>query len=203
MIRIAAANVSFGTGGTGPILAGNPGPVSMTGGSGALILFNDGVAAVFSGTFNVTIPGAGATAQVVLMVNTRGPPSTPGDTSLDVDQTVTVNGTSIRVNVPANTFRLDLANVSINFGDILTLTGDFTIQSGTGALAGATLYGAQNVELFLGDGPYRLANGTVNPDAIGVLVTGGKVGVVDFGGGQFAIYAEGTASLVGLGSFVR
>src|SRR5207244_5569099 len=39
-------------------------------------------------------------------------------------------------------------------------------------------------------------------NAVGILVTGVRVGVVDFGGGQFAIYAEGTASLVGIGSFV-
>ena len=202
LIRIGAANVSFGTGpGGGPTISGQSG-VSLMGGSGAMILYRDGVAAVFQGTFNVILPGASATTQVVLMVNTRGPPASSDDKSFDVDQTVNVNGTPIHVLVAARTFRLDLANVSINFGDILTLSGDFTIQSGTGALAGATLYGAQNVELFLGDGPYRNADGTINPNAVGVLVTGGRVGVVDFGGGQFAIYAEGTASLVGLGSFV-
>ena len=56
LIGIAAAHVSFGTGpGGGPTISGNAG-VSMTGGSGAMILYPDGVAAVFQGTFNVTLP---------------------------------------------------------------------------------------------------------------------------------------------------
>ena len=197
VIRIAAANVSMGVGGGGPVLANSGGTgVSLTGGSGAMILYSDGVAAMFRGTFNVSFPGADASSETILTVNTRGPPG-------DVNETITVNGTPVHLEVAANTFRLDVTHLSINFGDILTLTGDFTVQSGSGALAGATLYGARDVELFLGDGPYRLASGDVNPDAIGVLVSGGRVGVVDFGTGAFAIYAEGTASLVGLGSFVQ
>ena len=198
VIRIAAARVSFGPRSPGDPTALTQGStaVTMNNGSGAMILYQDGVAAVFSGDFNVTIPGVTASSTVVLMVNTRGPPGG------DVNQTVNVNGTSIVVNVPAGTFRLDLSNVSVDFDHILTLTGNFTVQSGTGALAGATIYAATDVELFLGDGPYRNADGTVNSNAIGVLVTGATVGVVDFGGGQFAINASGTASLVGLGSFI-
>ncbi|MEP7335472.1 MAG: hypothetical protein ABI717_06790, partial [Actinomycetota bacterium] len=121
----------------------------------------------------------------------------------NVDQTITVSGTPVRVNVNANTFKLFFTQVSVSFGDFLTLTGDFTVQSGTGALTGATLYGANNVELFIGDGPYRLEDGSVNNDAIGLLVTQGKLGVVDFGEGVFALYAEGRAQLVGFGTFVE
>src|SRR5262249_37418317 len=62
-----------------------------------------------------------------------------------------------------------------------------------------TEYGAKNVEIFLGDGPYRLADGSVNPDAIGVVVTNATLGAVKFTAtGKFAIYAYGQAAFVGL-----
>ena len=90
--------------------------------------------------------------------------------------------------------RVRLANASVSFGDFLTLTGDFTI----GISPTASSYGARNVEVFLGDGPYRLADKSVNPDAIGVVVTNGTLGAVKFADGTFAIYAYGQAALVGL-----
>ena len=202
VVRIAATEVTMGIGGDpAPVLANSSGTgVTLTNGRGALILFNDGIAAVFQGTFNVQFPGVNLeVSETTLVVNTRGPP--PGG---NVNQTITVSGTPVTVNVPGQTFRLFFTQVSVSFGDFLTLNGDFTIENvTTGPLTGATIYGANNVELFIGDGPYRLENGDVNPDAIGLLVTQGKVGVVDFGGGAFAIYAEGRAELVGFGTFVE
>ena len=41
-----------------------------------------------------------------------------------------------------------------------------------------------------------------HPNAVGVLVHGDSIGVIDFGSGRFAVYATGRASLVGLGDFV-
>ena len=58
--------------------------------------------------------------------------------------------------------------------------------------------------MFLGEGPYLLADDTVNPNAVGVVVKNATVGVVKFtqraadpADDTFAIYAYGTAELVG------
>ena len=73
----------------------------------------------------------------------------------------------------------------MTFGDFLTLSGNFKVGSGAN---GSTVYGATNVEVFFGDGPYRLDDNSVNPDAIGLVVTNGFVGAVKFADGSFAIY---------------
>ena len=52
--------------------------------------------------------------------------------------------------------------------------------------------------MFFGDGPYRLDDNSVNPDAIGLVITNGTLGAVEYADGTFAIFAQGTASLVGL-----
>ncbi|HWW88013.1 MAG TPA: hypothetical protein VNZ26_30655, partial [Vicinamibacterales bacterium] len=64
--------------------------------------------------------------------------------------------------------------------------------SKTDQTTGASLYAATNVEAFLGDGP---AN---SPNAIGVKLTNGTVGVAKFADGSFAIHATGDAALVGM-----
>ena len=99
------------------------------------------------------------------------------------------------MNVPANTWSLGLQNAKIQFGDFMSLTGNFSVSS---APDGSTQYGATDVEIFFGDGPYRLDDGSVNPDAIGLLITNATVGAVKFSDGSFAIYTIGTASLVGV-----
>ena len=208
VIRIGFAHVTMGLGvGGGPVLPNSGGVgVQLTNGKGAILIYSDGLAAVFTGTISVQFPGVAAGSETTISVNTRAPPAG------NVNETITVNGTPIVVNVPGNTFALSFTNLTVRIGNILTLTGDFTVRSGAGTLTGATIYGARNVDLFLGDGPYRfgptdtlpvgLHVGDVNPNAVGVLVHGDSIGVIDFGAGRFAVYATGRASLVGLGDFV-
>jgi hypothetical protein len=152
------------------------------------------MAGVLSGDFAVELPFGDASSEIRLRVNTFNSP---------VDETLVVAGRSIRVNVPGRTFGLDLTNLSISFGGILTLSGDFTTTSDSAT--GKTVYGARNVELFLGSGPYRLADGSINPDAVGIVITAAAVGIVSFANDPatnaddtFAIYAFGGAALVGL-----
>ena len=182
-IRIGAANVasSFHDSTLGV-------DVTLSGGSGGIILLPGGLAGSLSGTFSVDISALGGQAgsQVSLSFNSSGSP---------VNQTITVAGSSITVDAAARTWSLGLSNATVQFGDFLTLSGNFAFASNAD---GSTQYGATNVEIFFGDGPYRLADGTVNPDAIGILVTNGFVGAVSYGPGSFAIYAGGTASLVGI-----
>ena len=166
--------------------------VSLTGGQGAIVIGTDGVAGILTGNFTGDFSSLGltASAQVTLTFNTSA--------TTDVNQTVTVAGHPIVVNVAKNTWHLGLSNATVSFGDFLTLSGNFTIGSGAN---GSTIYGATNVEVFFGDGPYRLADNSVNPDAIGLLISDGFVGAVQesaANGGGFAIYAQGHAQLVGL-----
>ena len=183
VIRIGAANVhsSFTITGVGS--------VSLTGGQGGLIIFSDGVAGTLSGQFDVTggsLP-VQAGAKVTLEINTT--------TSRNVNETITVAGQPILVNVVANSWKLGFTNLSVSFGDFVSLSGNFTTGSGAN---GSTVYGATNVEVFFGDGPYRLADGSVNPDAIGLVITGGTLGAVKYADGTYAISASGTASFVGI-----
>ena len=168
------------------------GSVSLTGGEGAIIIGPTGVAGVVTGTFNVDVSAVGGSvgSQVSLEFNTSQ--------TVDVNQTVTVAGNSITVDVNKQSWLLGFTNATISFGGFLTLSGNFAVGSGAN---GSTVYGANDVEVFFGDGPYRLADGSVNPDAIGILVNDGFVGAVQestANGGGFAIYAQGHAQLVGL-----
>ena len=168
------------------------GSVSLTDGEGAIIIGASGVAGLVTGTFNVDVSAVGGHvgSQVSLSFNTS--------TTADVNQTVTVAGHSITVDVNRQSWLLGFTNATISFGDFLTLSGNFAFGSGAN---GSTVYGANDVEVFFGDGPYRLADGSVNPDAIGILVDDGFVGAVQettANGGGFAIYAQGHAQLVGL-----
>ena len=165
------------------------GSVSLTNGQGAIVIGATGVAGVLSGDFagDLSSLGASAQAQVSLSFNTSQ--------TAAVNQTVTIGGHSITVNVAAGAWLLGLTNATVSFGDFLTLSGNFAFGSGAG---GSTVYGASNVEVFFGDGPYRLPDGSVNPDAIGILVSDGFVGAVKESDGTFALYAQGHAQLVGL-----
>src|SRR5207244_6769661 len=168
LIRIGASGVCLASGnacftGNQGLNLSNGAGVQLTNGRGGLILYPNGVAGVFQGTFSVQFPGLQVGSQeTTLSINTR--PVAPNNAN-DVHEHITVAGTDIRIDVPANTFALSFKSLSISFGDILSLTGDFTVQSS----GNKTLYGAKNVELFLGAGPYRI-DGAINPHAIGVLV---------------------------------
>jgi hypothetical protein len=118
LFRVGAANVSatvnFGD------LQG-----SLTAGQGALIIDSAGVAAVVRGTITVdvahsTIP-VDAAADISLKVNT---------TSVAVDQSVTVNGTTTLVQVPANFKGFYISNLSVSIGDYFRVSGNFMSSTG-------------------------------------------------------------------------
>ncbi len=167
----------------------------LTGGTAAFIIAPGGVAGTIRGAFVLDTPIGGADGEVVLNVNT---------TSADVNASVNVAGELVGINVAKHTLSLGVRSLSVSFGDFLTLKGDFTIVK----QADRTIYGAKNVEIFLGSGPYRLTDGTVNPDAIGVVVRNAEVGVVKYvndannpNDDTFALFAYGEAGLVGLDGF--
>ena len=197
-IRIAAANV------TASFTDSVFGHVSLTNGNGAFLIqpvvggvaASGGVVGVMNGHFEVELSSLiDAESDVSLGINT---------TNADVlNETVVVGGQTISIAVNKQTFALSLRKLAVSFGDFLSLTGDFTYSAQNTDGAGGNdkfIYGARNVEIFLGAGPYRLDDGSVNPDAIGILVTNATVGVVKFLNDEsdqnddtFAIYAFGEA----------
>ena len=207
VLKIGATDVGIAT----PFIDAAAGEVSLSGGQGAFVVYSavpgqptapTGIAGVLSGTFVMATPILQAGSEVILRFNTMAGA---------VNETVTVGGSTLRVDVPGNTFQLTFRNVSVEFPPFLSLKGDFTFGSSDtngNNRPDRFIYGAKNVELFLGAGPYRLADGSVNPDAIGVLVSGATVGVVKLAGANddpafttddtFAIFASGTAALIGL-----
>ena len=117
-------------------------------------------------------------------------------TTQAVDQTIDVNGTPIAIKFAATDpkFAFFATDVTVSFGDFFEVHGDVTGSAG--------VFGGANLELFLGSGPYRLANNAINPDAVGVLLRNAKVGVINPTGGGVQLHAEGDIALIGLDGLV-
>ena len=194
--RIAMTNVSVS------FTDSTFGGVTLTNGKGAFIFYpptvqGGGVAGTLEGDFALTLGGAiQISGKPVLEINTSTGQAT---------ETITLETGQIAFDIAAKTFSLSVRSLDVRIGDFFTLTGDFTVQNLTGGPGARTVYGARNVTLFLGEGPYLLADGTVNPDAVGVVIKNATVGVVKFTNGTpetaddtFAISGWGAAELIGL-----
>jgi hypothetical protein len=84
------------------------------------------------------------------------------------------------------------------------LRGDYALTSVDNGLPTArTIIAAANVRLFLGRGPPELEDGSINPSAIGILVEASKLGSVKYADDTFAVYAIGSASIIGLGDGIE
>src|SRR6202022_344494 len=65
-------------------------------------------------------------------------------------------------------------------------------------------FSANNLTVFVGSGPYKNTDGSLNPSAIGVLLNNASVAYMaptsgpNSGSGLYGLYATGTLSLVGL-----
>ena len=196
--RIGFTNVSVSLTPTG-----SSNGLQLTGGEGAFIILPTGVAGTFSGAISVGGGGfnAGATASVAFN-------STPSA----IDDTVVVNGVSIPVvfdstqcEKPASgTSSCTAANGSpyiavsgsgsINLGNSIEIEG--SVSTGTGSPVTLT-----NVTVFVGQGPAFLGSGTpptINPTAIGLLLTNVSGQIQSGSNGTYAVYGSGTASLVGI-----
>ena len=192
-VRIGAANVNVSA-----IVSPGAVEVMLTDGLGGFVFTPDGIAGKLRVTGDVVVGGVNISGVVMLEINTTGNA---------VDQTISVGNQNIAIKFSAlegNVVRFAILNASIKIDPFFELSGDFTVQSESDM----TLYGARNVELFLGyvpgGGSLRDGNGAVKADAIGLLVTNASLGLVKLnattstGGALYAVYAYGEASLIGL-----
>ena len=107
-----------------------------------------------------------------------------------LDDTVDVNGTSVRLASAAGTaaapaIAIGLEDAKFDFGGIVEIQGNFTI-SGNGDFT------ATNLTVFIGKGPYG------QPGAIGVAVTNASVHFHKFDATTYVLSVAGTVALVGL-----
>ena len=183
LTRIAVANVMVGVdiGGDGAML---------TEGEGAFVILNSGVAGVISGKLDAAVGGLDLGARVLLRINQTGHA---------VDQTIELNGRSLAIRFgeeEGNVFAVSLSDLTLNIGDFVTIEGNvsFVNQPGRQVFAG------DHLSIFLGQGPARLANGEINPLAVGVLLSDAQIGLIKITGATttYALNASGTVQLLGI-----
>ena len=91
------------------------------------------------------------------------------------------------------------ADIDLTIADFITIQGNVSFGSAiTVAGQSAKPFAGKNLDIFIGQGPYKNADGTINPNAIGVLLTNGTIGMLDFGNGRFGLFATGNVAFVGL-----
>ncbi len=156
-------------------------------GSGVFVALPTGIAGILTGTFSGAVGPVSAGGNVTIRVNTTG---------MAVEERVTVDGRELTVSFgPAegDVFKVSVSGASLNIGDFVTIEGDVAIDSTTGTFAGT------NLEVFLGLGPARLDDGSINPLATGVLLTDATIGLVrGTAAGTYAVFATGTLQLIGV-----
>ena len=110
-------------------------------------------------------------------------------TTSAVDKVIEVNGTQFALKAdPGGTSPLisvTAKGVAFNFGDVLEIRGDFTIDSNGD-------FSITNAQVFVGKGP------STSDDAIGLLITNASVKFHKFDTTNYALAVTGGVALVGL-----
>ncbi|HMC67862.1 MAG TPA: hypothetical protein VKJ07_01800, partial [Mycobacteriales bacterium] len=151
------------------------GTLTLTGGSGALVLKSSGYAGFVSGTVS--------SATATLRVNT----------TTGVDTTVDVGGVEVPIKYDATqVFSLSVSG-TLDINGVLTIKGELGVDT-TQSSYSVT---ATCVSICAGVGPGWLQDGSLNPLARGLLVTGANLSLTKTSG-AFTLTASGTLQLVGI-----
>ncbi|MHC4997341.1 MAG: hypothetical protein ACYTGQ_20120, partial [Planctomycetota bacterium] len=186
---MAASDVTVAVdiGGEGGMLSDGEGGLIITRGPPA------GLAGVISGRLEASIPGLDANADLLLRINNTGDA---------VDESIEVGGRTIVIRfdtTEGDIFEVSLSNLSLNIADFITVEGDISFSSRTlsDGVTSAQVFAGSGLNIFMGRGPARLENGDINPLASGVLLSDATIGVIDVSG-TYAVFAEGTVSVLGV-----
>ena len=157
---------------------------SLTGGRGAMLVTENGVAGTLEGQLVGALEG-----RLVLRFNNTGSA---------VDQTLNVGGESVELSFSdtENVFLVSLLGGSLNIGDVVTIEGNVTFSS----KGNYRVFAGENMTLFVGEGPLN-KDGKRNPAAKGLMISDATVGLVKQGEGdaaEYALSAEGQVSVVGI-----
>jgi hypothetical protein len=201
IVRVGAANVSLSYDRTGSD------PVGIENAAGAFVLGtfigpapdleqSTGLAGVVSGDVVVGGDGFSLGGSIGFRLNT---------TTLAINETVVVGERSFQITFAANHadtgsgpyFDTFGASLSLKIGDFVSVEGDFTFEDLGG---GVQAIGSDQLEIFLGQGPLLLDDGSQNPSAIGIVVSSATVGLLSSSAG-LALVATGNVSVVGTSAF--
>ena len=181
-------------------LSASIGTFGIANGSGSFLVLPDGVAGIVSGDATAGFPGIDASATISLTFNATG---------LVLNQTVEVAGTEFVFDIPATggvcgdtTFYCEMAvqNAELIIADFIYIE----VQGLGGAGAGIKIEGGS---IFIGNGPGLIDEDdsdttpkTVNPDAVGVLLSDvyGYYEIIDKAQDHFFVYATGTVQVLGI-----
>ena len=166
--------------------------VSIQDGQGALILFGGtGTAAGVAGTFSGSISagGAGVSVGASGRCGSTAPTARWTRSSRSAAPSILVHfGTGETYGNPTagKPFVQIAGKGSIKIGDFIELVGGFTSGGGVITITDGTL--------FVGQGPRLLDDGSPNPNAKGLLITGVNASI----GSDNKLDATGTVSLIGI-----
>ncbi|MCW5952861.1 MAG: hypothetical protein KIT69_11445, partial [Propionibacteriaceae bacterium] len=172
LVALSGALFIFGAGaGT---VSGSPAVTTSTG----------GVAGLLTGRIQVGGSGGSLGASLGFAINTTG---------VQVKQSLVVGSQTLSVDLPGTTrFAFVARDVEFSLGDFIE------VRAGQIVLSGDVFTGT-GLELFIGRGPSKLADGSDNPDAIGVLIRNASISILrDPSGTGFALRARGDFAFIGL-----
>ena len=116
---------------------------------------------------------------------------------------MTLAGQSVEVKFAAqpSLFSISLSNLSLNIGNFVSISGNVSFGSDSADGAGAQSFAGNGLQVFLGQGPATLPDGSVNPLATGVLLSSAQIGLIEIPSGSsdtYALVASGTATVIGV-----
>ncbi|MFZ1411484.1 MAG: hypothetical protein WAS07_08500, partial [Micropruina sp.] len=189
--RIGLAGVTVSLAPTSGAGAGGS-ALSITDGQGGFVIRAGGVAGTFSGQVDAAVGDFSAGISVAVRYNS---------TTSAVDETIEVGGVSVPVVFTA----AEVATVvGVTVTPFVQISGSGTIKLGDFVeIRGSVTFGTTestftDVKIFLGQGPGFNDDGSVNPTAQGVAITGASGRVVTDATGNRALFATGTVILVGV-----
>ena len=169
--RFAARNVSASLGG-----------VTLQNGQGAFVVESTGLAGFANGTVGASAGGFTAGGTIGLRMNKTGQP---------VNETIDLNGQSLVIQFADGTDAFQFfGSGSINVANFVEIDGSFSIANNQ--------LGATGANIFLGQGPGVLSDGSINPAARGVLLSNASFGLINPAAGQYALTATGTVQVLGI-----
>ena len=151
-----------------------------------------GLAGFLNGDASGSVGGVSLTGRAGFRINKSG---------RAVNESFDVNGHTLTVqfsSAEADLFQFFAEDLTLNIGNFVSIEGNITFSSLGG---GKSIFGGEGLSLFFGQGPSKLANGDLNPLAIGVRLENASIGLVQFdnaGTKTYALTASGDVALVGI-----
>jgi autotransporter-associated beta strand protein len=177
VVTIAASSVSMKFNG------GDKDLVTLTDGSGLLVLSQDGFAGSLGVTLAEQIPDIDLSGSFTLEINTGDDP---------VSQSAQVGSQQLTINLPAGPFvRVSASNASISTA-VAAISGNFAFETSGRGIQREIAFGATDVAAFFGD-----ARDQANPnDDTGVALSQGTLLALVGANGTIALDVAGNAALL-------